>query len=100
MAMPIVLNRTWDTMPDEATLQAAREKLADHGGYNWLLEGRSFWTPAQVMGDLESEGMPVSNDTVVRWFRSLEHTQDFGGRGGIRASKNDLILFFASRMTQ
>lgn len=90
----------WNTMPDTDELNAAREKLADHGGYDWLLQGQSFWTPAQVMEGLESEGMLVSNDTTVRWFRSLEHTQDFGGRGGIRASKNDLILFFATRMVK
>ena len=76
----------------------ATQKLDAHGGYGWLLKGQSFWTPTQVMEGLEVEGMPVSNDTVVRWFRSLPHTQDFGGRGGIRASKNDLILFFAGRM--
>jgi hypothetical protein len=85
-------------MPDEAELNQARQKLADHGGYDWLLEGQAFWSVTQVVEELANVGMQISNDSVARWFRALPHTQDFGGRGGLRASKNDLILYFAGQM--
>jgi hypothetical protein len=42
--------------------------------------------------------MPISVDSVTRWFHTLPHTQYFSGPSGLRASRNDLILYFASQM--
>ncbi len=85
-------------MAGELALEQAVQKLAEHGGYAWLLDGKPFWSVAQVANALSEVGMPISVDSVARWFRTLPHTQDFGGRGGLRASKNDLILYFAGQM--
>jgi hypothetical protein len=79
-------------------LEQAKQKLASHGGYSWLLEGKAFWSVTQVVEALADAGMQISNDSVARWFHTLPHTQEFGGRGGLRASKNDLILYFAAQM--
>jgi hypothetical protein len=86
-------------MPEPPSdFQQAREKLRAHGGYDWLLDGQAFWSTMQVVESLKSAGMPISNDLVAKWFRSLPHTQDLGGRAGLFASKNDLIRHFASLM--
>jgi hypothetical protein len=81
-------------------LVLATQKLMQHGGYDWLLNGPSFWSVKQVADALTSEGMPASISTVTRWFRTLPHTQGSQGRTGFRASRNDLILLFASQMGQ
>lgn len=80
------------------SLEDAKQLLADHGGYDWLLEGRQFWSVAQVVSSLAEAGMDVSHDAVARWFRTLPHTQDFSGPVGLRASRNDLIVLFARQM--
>jgi hypothetical protein len=85
-------------MLEELDLEQAKQKLIEHGGYNWLLEGDEFWSVAEVVHALAGAGMQVNKDYVTSWFRDLPHTQDFRGRVGMRASKNDLILFFASQM--
>lgn len=85
-------------MPDELTLDKAKQKLRDHGGYDWLLDGAAFWSVSQVAEALTAAGMPISADSVTRWFHTLPHTQRFSGPGGLRASRNDLILYFASQM--
>ena len=79
-------------------LEAAREKLEAHGGYGWLLEGPAFWSVKQVVEELGKNGRQVSVSTATRWFRDLPHTQGTKGPGGLSASKNDLILLFASQM--
>lgn len=83
----------------ELSLHAAETLLRDHGGYEWLLSDQQFWSVSEVILALKKEGLKVSNDAVARWFKPLPHTQDFGGPIGLRASRNDLILFFASRMS-
>lgn len=85
-------------MPEELELEQARQKLINHGGYNWLLEGDAFWSVTEVVHALAEAGMQVNKKFVTSWFGDLPHTQDFRGRVGMRASKNDLILFFASQM--
>jgi len=85
-------------MPD-LTLPEAEARLHAHGGYDWLLSGRQAWSVSEVVKALAgSTGIQVSHDAVTRWFKSLSHTQDFGGPIGLRASRNDLITFFAGRM--
>lgn len=80
-------------------LEQAQHKLAGHGGFTWLLETQQvFWSVNQVVSALTSLGMQVSEDTVTRWFHTLPHTQFLAGRGGLRASRNDLIILFASQM--
>jgi len=81
-------------------LDAARQKLEAHGGYNWLLGGPAFWTVKQVVEELGKNGRRVSVSTVTRWFRDLPHTQGSSGPGGLSGSKNDLIMLFASQMGQ
>lgn len=85
-------------MSEDAALDQAMQKLTAHGGYQWLLEGKPFWSVAQVAEALSEAGMPISVDSVTRWFHTLPHTQYFSGPSGLRASRNDLILYFASQM--
>lgn len=88
-------------MVTEQEIQAALEKLTDHGGYDWIInDTRAFWSVSQVVDHLNAEGMQISNDLVLRWFRGLDHTQNLGGTSGMRASRNDLILFFARQMNK
>lgn len=79
-------------------INSARQKLTDHGGYGWLLDGADFWSVKMLVIALAKAGMPINTVTVTRWVRELPHTQDFSGNIGMRASKNDLIIFFASTM--
>jgi hypothetical protein len=81
-------------------LDDARQKLQAHGGYGWLLEGPAFWYVKQVVEELAKNGRQLSVSTVTRWFRDLPHTQGSSGPGGLSASKNDLIILFASQMGQ
>ena len=85
-------------MSEDIALDQAMQKLTAHGGYTWLLEGKPFWSVSQVAAALTDAGMPISVDSVTRWFHTLPHTQYFSGPGGLRASRNDLILYFASQM--
>ncbi len=73
--------------------------LSEHGGYDWLIEGKAFWSVNEVVRALAEEGVKISNDTVARWFKTLPHTQDFGGPVGLRASRNDLVQMFALQMS-
>jgi len=82
----------------ELTLEAAETRLHGHGGYEWLLGGKQFWSVAEVVSAMQAEGVQVSHDAVTRWLKTCPHTEDFGGRIGLRASRSDLILYFASRM--
>lgn len=79
-------------------LDDAKQKLAGHGGYDWLLTGQAFWSVRQVVDELAKYGRQVSISTVTRWFRTLPHTQGSSGPGGLSASKNDLIILFARQM--
>jgi hypothetical protein len=81
-------------------LDQAKQKLIEHGGYAWLLEGGAFWSAKQVIEELGKNGRQVSVSTVNRWFRELPHTQGGFGPGCLTASKNDLIVLFASQMGQ
>lgn len=85
-------------MAEAQELTQAKQKLAEHGGYGWLLEGKAFWSVSQVVEALQNQGRQVSVSTVTRWLRDLPHTEGSIGRRGLSASKNDLILFFASLM--
>jgi hypothetical protein len=86
-------------MAEDLSLADATTKLEAHGGYDWLLRSnQQFWSPLQVAEALKNVGLEFADTTIIKWFRSTPHHQDFGGRGGLRASKNDLIIFFASRM--
>ncbi len=82
----------------ELTLEEAEARLKEHGGYAWLLSGRSIWSVSEVVAELKEAGLKVSNDAVARWFNTLPHTQDFGGPVGLRASRRDLIILFGSQM--
>ncbi|HET8909505.1 MAG TPA: hypothetical protein VFN11_21310 [Ktedonobacterales bacterium] len=79
-------------------LESAIQKLEAHGGYQWLLEGAAFWSVKQVANEFAAQGRQVSVSTVTRWFRDLPHTEGSLGRRGLSASRNDLIVFFASQM--
>lgn len=83
----------------ELTQAEAEKLLNEHGGYGWLLEGRTFWSVSEIVEQLQEEGLQVSSDAVTRWIKALPHTQYFGGAVGWRASKSDLIQLFANRMS-
>lgn len=76
----------------------AEARLRAHGGFDWLLSGRQQWSVAEVVSALQGIGITVSSDAVGRWFKSLPHTLRFGGPIGMRATRDDLIVFFAGRM--
>ncbi len=82
----------------ELTLAEAEARLRGHGGYGWLLGGRQVWSVAEVVDGFRGMGIPVSRDAVNRWFKAMPHTQDFGGTIGLRATRDDLIIYLASRM--
>jgi hypothetical protein len=83
---------------DMTELGNAIQKLEAHGGYRWLIEGPAFWSVKQVIDEFAKQGRQVSVSTVTRWFRDLPHTEGSFGRRGLSASRNDLIIFFASHM--
>jgi hypothetical protein len=84
-------------MPD-LTLAEAEALLRAHGGYDWLLSGKQFWSVSEIVGEFDKVGLKVSHDAVTRWIKPLPFTDDFGGKIGLRATRNDLIMYFASRL--
>jgi hypothetical protein len=82
----------------ELTLPEAEAILQAHGGYLWLLSGKQFWSVGEIVGEFEKVGLRVSHDAVTRWIKPLPYTDDFGGKIGLRAARNDLILYFAGRL--
>ncbi len=82
----------------DITLREAEALLRAHGGYEWLLSGKQFWSVGEIVQELDRVGLRVSHDAVTRWIRPLPFTDDFGGKIGLRAARNDLILYFASRL--
>jgi hypothetical protein len=87
-------------MSEELDLEQARQRLINHGGYGWLLDGPAFWSVKQVVDELTKNGRQVSVSTMTRRFHDLPHTSGSSGPGGLSASKNDLIMLFASEMGQ
>ena len=82
----------------ELTLPEAEAILQAHGGYSWLLSAKQFWSVGEIVSEFDKVGLRVSHDAVTRWIRPLPHTDDFGGKIGLRASRNNLILYFAGRL--
>jgi hypothetical protein len=84
----------------EVSLETAEELLRKHGGYGWLLDAvdKKIWSVSEIVAELQKVGMGVSNDAVVRWIKPLENTQNFGGAVGLRATRTDLIFFFAEAL--
>ncbi|HEY7343296.1 MAG TPA: hypothetical protein VH591_20665 [Ktedonobacterales bacterium] len=76
----------------------AEAKLRAHGGFGWLLDGRQNWSVSEVIEAMHTIDIAVSTDAVGRWFKEMPHTLSFGGPIGMRATRDDLIAFFASRM--
>jgi hypothetical protein len=77
---------------------SAEAKLREHGSFGWLLDGRQNWSVSEVISAMQETGIPVSSDAVGRWFKTMPHTLYFGGPIGMRATRDDLIAYFASRM--
>jgi hypothetical protein len=73
-------------------------KLRAHGGFEWLLDGRRQWSVSEVIAAMQEADIVVSTDAVGRWFKTMPHTLYFGGPIGMRATRDDLITFFAARM--
>lgn len=85
---------------EEAMLATAEDQLRRHRGYEWLLasKDKQFWSVSEIVAELDKVGMKVSNDTVIRWIKPLGQTQNFGGAVGLRATRSDLIIFFAEAL--
>ncbi len=83
-------------MPDEIDMAEAEQRLRALGGFDWLLGGQQWWSARDVSEHLKTAGIGGHKDTVTRWFKMLPQTQDFAGLG-LRASRADLIRFFATR---
>jgi hypothetical protein len=84
-------------MPDLA-LPEAEALLRAHGGYDWLLSGKQFWSVSEIVEEFDRVGLKVSHDAVTRWIKPLPFTDDFGDKIGLRAARNDLIVYFARRL--
>jgi hypothetical protein len=85
---------------EEVMLATAEDQLRRHRGYDWLLvsKDKQIWSVSEIVAELDKVGMKVSNDTVIRWIKPLEQTQNFGGAVGLRATRTDLIIFFAEAL--
>jgi len=82
----------------ELSLDEAEDVLERDGRYAWLLSGRQAWSVYDVAEQYkQATGVPVSHDTVTRWFRSLPDggAENYGGTIGWRARRDALVLFFA-----
>jgi hypothetical protein len=82
----------------DVTLKEAESLLRAHGGYDWLLSGKQFWSVGEIVTEFEKVGLRVSHDAVTRWIKPLPFTDDFGGKIGLRAARNDLVVYFANRL--
>ena len=93
-------SRTYGDTPHmpEMSLHDAEGLLRAHGGYDWLLSGKQFWSVGEIVEEFDKVGLKVSHDAVTRWIMPLPFTDEFGGKIGLRASRNDLILYFAGRL--
>ena len=83
----------------ELSQTEAEELLQRDGRYDWLLTGRQAWSVADVEQAYGSAtGVPVSHDTVMRWFKRLPDggAENYGGTIGWRAKRDALVVFFAS----
>jgi len=83
----------------ELTLAEAESMLRQDGRYGWLLSGRQAWSVQDVVREYEAAtGVPVSHDTVTRWFKRLPDggAENYGGTIGWRAQRHALVVFFAS----
>src|SRR5258708_39995301 len=72
----------------ELTLAEAESMLRQDGRYGWLLSGRQAWSVQDVVREYEAAtGVPVSHDTVTRWFKRLPEggAENYGGTIGWRA---------------
>lgn len=83
----------------ELTLAEAEGMLRQDGRYGWLLSGRQAWSVQDVVREYEAAtGVPISHDTVTRWFKRLPQggAENYGGTIGWRAQRDALVVFFAS----
>lgn len=83
----------------EMTLAEAEAQLRKDGRYAWLLVGKQAWSVNEVVQAYsEATTVPVSHDTVTRWFKRLPDggAENYGGTIGWRAKRDALILFFAN----
>jgi len=84
----------------ELTLQEAENILRQDGRFGWLLSsGRQAWSVQDVTRDYEAAtGVPVSHDTVTRWFKRLPEgsAENYGGTIGWRAQRDALVVFFGN----
>lgn len=79
-------------------LSLAEEALRQDGRYGWLLSGKQAWSVYDVAREYAAAtGVPVSHDTVTRWFKRLPEgsAENYGGTIGWRAQRDALIAFFA-----
>ena len=79
-------------------LVTAERRLRDIGGFDWLLGGTQWWSAKDVSDQLQQQGIGGHKETVLRWFKTMPNTKDFGGLG-LRAKRDDLVLFFAEQIT-
>lgn len=84
----------------ELSLTEAEETLRRDGRYRWLLDDpRQSWSVADVEQAYgAATDVPVSHDTVMRWFKRLPDggAENYGGTIGWRARRDALVIFFAS----
>ena len=83
----------------DLSMHEAEALLRHDGRYGWLLAGRQAWSVLDVAHEYgAATGVPVSHDTVTRWFKRLRAggAEKYGGTIGWRAERDALVVFFAS----
>jgi hypothetical protein len=78
-------------------LATAEQRLRKIGSFEWLLSGAQWWSAKDVSDQLQKEGIGGHKETVLRWFKTLTNTKDFGGLG-LRAKRDDLVQYFAEHI--
>lgn len=83
-----------------ASLAEAEAELRRMGRFDWLIRsGQQAWSVYDVAREYAAAtGVPISHDTVTRWFKRLPDggAENYGGTIGWRAQRDALIVFFAA----
>ena len=90
---------------DGLTVQNAERILREHGGYEWALSGKKFWSVVEVVAALNEAGLPVGEAKVRQWFAVVKthwpaHWQDLKGTYGWRISRTGLLLMLAAQTAE
>lgn len=89
----------------ERLVSAAEAILRQHGGYDWALTNKQFWSVGEASAALHAVGLPFGDRKIREMFAYVRgrwptHFSDFGGAYGWRISRAGLILVLAAQTAQ